>query len=470
MLTVAPVLQAAPKSHNLPKLGDRSSGIVSLEKEREVGEEFLRSLRGQIKTVGDPVLKDYLEYLIYNLARHSELTDKRLELVIVDSPQLNAFAAPGGIVGVNLGLFLYGHTEDEMSAILAHELAHLSQRHFARQAEAAQKSAITMMAGLLASVILIAAGGSEAGMATMTTIQGLAQNAALKYSRDREAEADRVGILTLANADMDPRAMAYMFERLHRANRYNSRLPEFLLTHPVTNSRISDSYNQTRGYPAETFALSLDYQLMRARVQVRTAENAIRAKLQMRDGLNHGDPVRRVAAQYGLALALLRTTEFDEALTHIQALRERFPDKIALLHTEAEIRARSGDLDGAEKLLQAALDINPGNHPLTMALAETKIQKGLPEAADPLLRSQVESRPTDADVWYLYAEVLGLIDDTTGVHQARAEYFVLTGNLDQAIKQLEFAIPMVRENFHLNAKIKARLQEIYGMKDKQRRG
>ena len=164
------------------------------------------------------------------------------DLVILDSRQLNAFAVPGGIVGINLGLFLYAETRNEFSAILAHELAHISQRHFARGVENARRNTLPNLAGLLASIIIMATSGGDAGIAALTATQAAAQQKALKYSRSREAEADRIGILTLADAGMDPRAMAYMFERLSNMNRFaGQRLPEFLLTHPVTQSRISES-------------------------------------------------------------------------------------------------------------------------------------------------------------------------------------------------------------------------------------
>ncbi|MCH8256476.1 MAG: M48 family metalloprotease, partial [Proteobacteria bacterium] len=250
----------AANSQNLPQLGDASSGIISLKKERAIGQDFLRSLRAQAPTLDDPILQDYLENLIYHLTSYSQLQDRRLDVVLIDSPVINAFAAPGGIVGINYGLFSYGETEHEISAILAHELAHLSQRHFARGVEAGKKNAVISLAGLLASIVLMTTVGADAGLAVLNTSQGIAQSKQLSHSRAREAEADRVGIDTLVDAGMDPRAMAYMFERLERANRFSEdRIPEFLRTHPVTKSRIADAYNQTRSYAKKTWPLNLNF-------------------------------------------------------------------------------------------------------------------------------------------------------------------------------------------------------------------
>mgnify|MGYP003326800118 FL=1 len=209
----------AENKQNLPSFGDAVSGIVSLPQEREIGQQFLRSLRGQAPTIDDPILQDYVEHLSYTLAANSNLVDRRLDLVIVDSPILNAFAVPGGVIGIHHGLFRYAETEQEIAAILAHEIAHLSQRHFARGIEAQQKSAVFNMAGLLASVVLMTTVSGEAGMAALNTVQGVAQTSQLRHSRSKEAEADRVGIDNLVSAKMDPRAMANMFEPLERTTR-----------------------------------------------------------------------------------------------------------------------------------------------------------------------------------------------------------------------------------------------------------
>ena len=142
---------------NLPNLGDASSGIVSLPQEHNLGQRFLRSVRSQVISMDDPLLVDYLEHLIYRLSSFSEVEDHRLYIILIKNPLINAFAAPGGVIGVNHGLFLNAESHHEMSAILAHELAHLSQRHFARGIESGKKSGVITIAGLLAGAILASA-------------------------------------------------------------------------------------------------------------------------------------------------------------------------------------------------------------------------------------------------------------------------------------------------------------------------
>src|SRR5690554_4463466 len=253
----------------LPTLGDTSSSIVSLEQEYRLGRAWLSILRGQVAQLKDPLLKDYVERTVYKLAETSQLQERRLEFVLLASPQLNAFAAPGGIIGVNGGLFIHAQNEAEYASVLAHELAHLSQRHFARGLEAQQRMQLPMMAALLAGVVAAAAGAGDAGIAAIVSTQAAAIQAQRRFSRQNEQEADRIGLLNLERAGYDPRAMPAMFSRLMRQYRYDQKPPEFLLTHPVSESRIADTRNRADQYPEGGVQDSLRYQLMRARIQLK---------------------------------------------------------------------------------------------------------------------------------------------------------------------------------------------------------
>ena len=459
---------SANQDLDLPSLGDSTSGIISLEQERKLGQQFLRSIRAQAPTLDDPVLQDYLEHLIYRLASHSQLSDRRLDLVIIRNASLNAFAAPGGIVGVHHGLFAYAETEHEMSAILSHELAHLSQRHFARRLAEGKKGAAINIAGLLAGLILAATAGGDAALAAMTGSRGLAESQYLKYSREREAEADRIGIYTLDNASLDPRAMAYMFERLQRASRYSTgnNIPEFLRTHPVTNDRIADSYNQTQNYPKKQFPVSLEYQLMRARAAAVTTNNPQEEIKRFEAGVHESTSAEHQAAnKYGLVIALTNSLGFDKARTLVRELRDQYPLSIPFRIAEAEIHTRSQQPEIALDLLKEALAVSPNNYPLSATYAQTFLAARKPHAALEVLIPLSVKRPNDEYIWYLLAEAYGLANNIPGVHEARAEFFVLNGNYDQAIKQLGYALPLVRHNFQQTARIKQRLEDIWTMKD-----
>ena len=231
-----------------------------------MGQQFLSSIRRSAPTISDPLLNTYLENVTYKLASRSQLKDHRLSFVIIDSEALNAFAAPGGIIGVNTGLFLNAQTEAEFASVMAHEIAHVSQRHFARGIDEAQAGKIPQIATLLASVIIMATSDASHGTAAAAAAQGRALENQLRFSRSNETEADRVGQDTMFNAGFDPDGMSTLFERLMAINRFGRRPPEFLLSHPLTESRISGSRGRAARYPRQQYSPNLEYQIVRARV------------------------------------------------------------------------------------------------------------------------------------------------------------------------------------------------------------
>ena len=339
--------------------------------------------------------------------------------------------------------------------------------HFARQVDANRRNTLVNLAGLLASIILIATTGGDAGLAAITTSQALVQQSSLRHSRAREAEADRLGIRTLANAGKDPRAMAHMFEHLARINRYaGERVPEFLLTHPVSQSRVADSYNQASHYPDKTFDQSLDYQLMKTRVMVQEEENPENSVKRMQQFLKTAEDIQKTARQYGLVLALTRANRLQEATSYLLPLLAEYPGKIAFVLARTDINVAAENYLAAIALLKEHLKLNPDNYPLTMQYAEVLLKLNRPLEAEELLERLTATRPGDVELWYLLAETYGLANNIPGVHQARAEFFVLVGNLDQAVEQLGFALPLVADNFQITARITERLQEIHKLRKK----
>ncbi|MEX2334765.1 MAG: M48 family metalloprotease, partial [Pseudohongiella sp.] len=379
----------------LPTLGDRISGIYSLDDEYKMGRDFLRSVRRSAPTISDPLLNDYLVNFTHNLAVHSDLQDYRLAFVIIDSPALNAFAAPGGVIGVNGGLFLNAHTEGEFASVIAHELAHVSQRHFARGVEDAQRRRIPELATLLASVVLMGT-GSSAGPAAVMAAQGRSIENQLRFSRQNEAEADRLGLRTLYNAGYDPDDMASLFERLVAMSRFSSRPPEFLLSHPVTESRVSDARSRANQYPARAAPDDLEYQLMRARVQVHYEANKANAIIDFNQLLQDDMDSRPAdAARYGLAMAYFEDEQYDRALDLMEQLLAKEANRITYVVSKADILIGSGEAHQALEYIEHHLRINPANHPLTMAKADALIETRDYNAAVRVLEAHVQRRPDD---------------------------------------------------------------------------
>ena len=425
---------AAPVQAELPTLGDSSSGIVSIAAERELARAALKDIRAGAPTVDDPILKYYVQLNVLRLAEKSNLVEPALSTVLIDSPQINAFAVPGGVVGINLGLFLHAEDESEYSAVVAHELAHLSQRHYARGIEMGRSMTPWMLAGLLASIAIAASGGGEAGMAAAATTQALIQDKGLRFSRSREQEADRIGLNALAEAGLDPDGAARMFERMRRTFRFDDRPPEFLLTHPLTETRIADAKNQAERFPKRSVPTSLDYQLMRARAQIRYAASPSAALAEARARSGGGD-----ADRYALAVALAADGARESAVDLMRVLRRDHPESLLMAASFAEALIGAGEIDEALALLQRELAINPDNGPLTFlhALALNAAQRHADAAA--VLWHHTRVNRDDIDVWELLAETAGLAGDTIGVHRARAEYFALVGAYQMAIQHIDYA-------------------------------
>lgn len=470
ILIQLPVALAQPQ---LPTLGDRISGIFSLEEEYRLGRDFLRSVRRSTATINDPPLNDYVVNFTHNLAVHSDLQDFRLAFILIDSPVLNAFAAPGGIIGVNGGLFLNAETEGEFASVMAHELAHVSQRHFARSVEDAQRRRIPELATLLASVVLMGT-GSSAGPAAVMAAQGRSIENQLRFSRQNEAEADRIGLRTMVNAGYDPSDMARLFERLMDLSRFTSRPPEFLLSHPVTESRVSDARSRANRYPARQIDNGIEYHLMRARLQVHyeanksaAIENFSRAIASSRTDSEQN------ANRYGLALAYLADKQHVLALDELNKLLAIDPNRITYVATRADILIDSGEPKAAEQYLERHLLINPGNHPLVMSNARALIAQLNYTAAVAVLERHAVARPEDHDLWYLIAETQGQAGDISKVHQARSEYFILVGDFRSAREQLNYALRIENgrdNNVPLVSRLRQRVSDVETMQQRQNAG
>jgi len=436
-LLCAGLVSAAEKS-TLPSFGE--SGVLPVGQEYMMGRVWLMSYRRQVPAVEDPLIQDYLENLIYRLVETSELTDARIELIVVDNDTINAFAVPGGVVGVHDGLLFKAQSEAQLASVLTHELGHLSQRHFSRSVEQAQASRIPTLLGMLGGMVAIVAGAGDAGMAAMTGSQAAAQQSRLRFSRLHEQEADRVGIQNLARAGMDPGGAADMFTVMAREYR-GARPPEFLLTHPLTESRIADARNRASQYPKRVYADNNTFQLMRVRVENSGIKSDDQAVEHFRDKLKRKGR-NAEAYQYGLVLALTRTREYAQAMEYLAPLREFSPENQVYILAEADILTESGEFDDALRLLGRSWMLMPGNHPLTMAVVKAHLRAGRYKEAEKILENHARARGTDPYVWYVLAETQGLTGNTYGLHQSRAEYFFLNGRMLEARSQLGYALQL----------------------------
>jgi predicted Zn-dependent protease len=457
MLAHSPV--QADVGDDLPVLGDAASSLISPEMEREIGRDFLKQIHASLPTVSDPILKYYVSGQLNELAQHSRLKDNLQSVVLIDSDQINAFAAPGGVVGINLGLMLHAQDVHEYSAVMAHELAHLSQRHFARGVEESRTKTLPTVASLIAAIAIGVLGGGDAGIAAISASQAVAQSNYLRYSRGRETEADRIGLSTLVRADMDPDGMARMFERMQQSYRFTRTPPEFLLTHPLSETRIAGAKSQAREYPTRNYPDSGDYALMRSRAQVYYSDSPAAAVKQFEKAVR--DNPDSAPARYGLALANSRAGKHRDAIAEGDALFTSNPHRILFICSYAELLIAAKKFDQANRLLSHQLSINPDNAPLAALYADSLTKNQEYRQAEEVLERQSLVHDDDVDVWYNLAEVSGKAGNIIGVHKARAEYFALHGAYQRAISHLEYARRLVsRQDTQSHAKLNQRIVDL----------
>ncbi len=479
-------------TEQLPELGDSAAGLMPPAQEQALGQAWLRSFRASVPLESDPLVFEYLENLLFKLASFSNIKDKNLDLVVVSNPNINAFAVPGGVIGVNTGLLLYAESEAQLASVLSHELAHLSQRHFARSVEASQRASFTTLAGVLAGIVLAAASEGDAASAAIIASQAAALDARLRYSRMHEKEADRLGMKTLVDAGYPAESAALMFKQMLNASRlYGNKVPEFLLTHPVTESRIADASNRARQQAAtRTTPIintpSLDYLLVKARIAVLTRlpnqasvkeaakDNIKRFKLDLKklatpepsSPSNKNAPTELAlspassAARYGLAMSYLQNQQWRKARKTLAPLIQQAPYKLAYSLLDIDIDIEAGNSQLAEQRLQELNATMPNNYAISMALAKTMLTNTKYKDAQQILQTLTKTRSTQADVWYLMAETHGLAGDILQLHQARAEFFLLRGNFSQARQHLKHALYFSQENYQTVARIKERIRDV----------
>ncbi len=443
----------------LPDLGDASGGLITPAKEYELGQNWLMAYRAQVPTSTDPFIQAYVEQLVTRLATFSDLRDLRLDILVVENPTLNAFAVPGGIIGINTGLFRFAQDEQQFSSVVAHELAHLSQRHYARKVQEQQKNQVGYLAAMLASIAIAATTDGDAGIAAISATQAAAIDAQLRFSRYMEAEADRIGMETMIRAQMDPYAMPDMFEQMLSATRYYRRPPEFLLTHPVTESRIADSKLRAQQHQKKYYAPNVEYKLVKTRAELLHVKNYREAERTYKDIIASREDFNEIA-NYGLALSLAKQRSLDEARDVFKQLLRYDADNLYYIIGLAEVETERGNADTAIKLLIDKLRSFPTHHALNVKLAEIYMKASRYKECEELLKVHVTRRPKDDYVWYLLAEVHGLAGNILDVHLARAEYFVLNGVFQKAEIQLVNALKRVENDRHLKAKVEQRLAEV----------
>lgn len=459
LLLTVPAPPAATAAIELPSIGDPSGSVISPEQERHLGEAFMRNVRRQLKVIDDPLVNEYIQSLGYQLVSNSNDQTRNYTFFVVQDSSINAFAAPGGFIGVHSGLMLTTESESELAAVLAHEIAHVTQRHMARTYEAAQQMSVPMAAAVLAA-ILLGVHDPQLGSAAIAAASAGSAQYQINFTRSNEQEADRIGIDILARSGFDPRSMPTFFERLQQSSRYyGNNFPEFLSTHPVTVNRIAESTDRAEQYPRRRNPDSLGYQLARARLLVLTEEDPHKTVEIFRAHLKDSDAHDEDATRYGYALALLAAGKHDAARTEIQRLRKKDPDRIAYRIAAAEIELAAGNHQASRDIFLDSLELYPDNYPLTLHFAEALLRMGDPQRAHELLQRFVRNREPNIEVYRLLARTATEAGHPVEAHRSMAEYYYLNGQIKAAIEQLTLALRTAND-FYQSSRIEARLQQL----------
>ena len=442
---------------DLPIIGDSSSSVISIASEYNLGRLYMAQLRRTLPEYIDPVSQDYSEHLVYRLSEFSELSDRRLEIALIDEKSVNAFAAPGGIIGINAGLIFHADTEGQLASVLSHELAHLSQRHFARRMQRQKDRSLANSLMILGSIAL--AGATSNPNALLVGQQAITQQN-LSFSRGDEQEADRIGFKNMVSAGFDPKSTSYMFEKLQSLSRLSgSNELEFLRSHPLTKNRIADAQSRAQGFENKNYRNSLDYDLVRNRTIVHFSEVPRQAvTIFQKELTDSSDEREKLEAYYGLALAYSRDNKHSQALNSMRQALEMDSENLMLQIGLLELHIEAENYFEAEALASSLLSTNPYNYPISMLYNRVLMNKGDYKLGEKILKDLTLKRPKDPQARYWLAEVQGLDKNVIGLHLSRAEYFFLTGSYETSIKHLRMALDLTGNNFQLTESIHNKIE------------
>ncbi|MGB5180135.1 MAG: M48 family metalloprotease [Gammaproteobacteria bacterium] len=462
-LLIVPRPAAAISQSNfddLPNLGDASGQVLSPQQDKALGAYFMRQIRQSGIILEDEEATAYLSTLGHKLAIHSENPGFNFTFFLVNDSSINAFAGPGGYIGANVGLFLASESESELAGVMAHEIAHITQRHLARAFQSQERMSLPTTAAVLAAILLGATTDGAAGAAALMATQAASMQQQINFTRANEKEADRVGIQTLADSGFDPFGMPLFFERLQKNSKlYGTRPPEFLSTHPVTLNRIAEATARAESYPQAKQYDNMDFLLIKTKLRVNSYENPkqVLADVRRYKGKNGGTSA---VEQYEFALLLSKTENHATALEVMEKLQNSDPDRIAYRLALARIMEADKQYAQALQVYADSLELYPGEMTLALPYAATLMSSGQAPEAYTLLTDMTNRNPSNPQLHKLLAQAAGATGHTLQTHTAMAQYYFLNGYTEQAIEQLKLAEKSSHLSSYEIARIQARITNL----------
>ena len=437
-LTVAAGLPAA--EIDLPDIGSPADAVLSKNEENRLGRAIMAQIRASGELVEDPQITEYINEIGHRIAAHANADgNHEFSFFVVDNPVINAFALPGGFVGVHTGLLEATRNEDELAGVLAHEVAHVTQRHIARRIHANQRQSILTTAIMLGAILAGAAGaGGDAMQGAIAVAQGTAAQQQINFTRANEYEADRVGISALAAAGFDPQGMGSFFEVISRGTQpHEYRVPEFLRTHPVSSARIAEARGRARSYDPVHTADSITYGIAKARLVVagkQTPEEAV--EYFEREPYEYQSDVER----YGRATAYLRAGRNVEANRILEELANKDPKVIAYHIGLADAQLANEAIAESMGTFERATELFPRNTPLTIHYAEALLRIGQPRKAHDMLLDLLNTVPPTPEQVRLISRAAIEAGEVAEAHYYMAEYRLMIGDLVGGINFLQRAL------------------------------
>jgi beta-barrel assembly-enhancing protease len=451
---------------NLPKLGDAAEEDLPLSLERRVGEEIYREYLSSGEVLDDTETNEYVWQVASKLTRTATANGYDFTFFVVRDPRINAFALPGGYIGINSGLLAVAQSESELASVLSHEIAHVTQRHIARML-AKQKQTSTLSLAAMLVAVLAARVNPSAAMGALSLGSTLQTDSILSFSRDAEREADRIGFDMLNQAGFDPAGMSAFFMRLQQANRLNeSRAPEYLRTHPVTQDRVSDAQLRIQSTRYRQRADSLEFTLVRAKMQAlqdESVDGIVKARQRFETSLRDKATGNELGTWFGLAHAALAQNDFASVEKAFPEIRKRLGASASHPMVEQlmiDWKLKANQADQALTRATTARAQFPQSRSLSQSYAKSLIQAGKPEDARKYLEEQTVLAKGDHVTWELLAKVYETLGQRALAHNASAQRYTLLGSTREALNQYELAQKAGGLDFYASSQIDARVREL----------
>ena len=440
----------------VPEIGS-GIGLLDQQKEKLIGEKVYREVHRQMPAVQDTWLEDQFLQVFSGILSQTQL-GQPIGLVIVKDPQINAFAVPGGLFALNTGLITSAKNLDEIAGVMAHEIAHVAQRHYSRSQEAYKGQGLLALAGILVGAAIASTADGDVGSAVMLGTQAALMDKQLSYSRNQEREADRIGMQFMYSAGYNPQSMADYFETMHRATSRISFLPDFWLTHPLTTERMSEARLRANQLPkVKSKIYDLDFEILKLYTQVISNQAT---EIQLQALANQ----KNTAAQLALSKFYLEHGDYTQAQANLDLVKAKLKYHVLVPLIQTDIYLGQNKLDQAYNSINSVQKTMPENRALSYKFAEVLIRQGQVAQAQTLVQRFIHKNQRDIEGWQLLQQATNL-DKSSPLqavnvlcYRAEAEYW--SGYEENAIKSMLHAQRLAKGNLAMSAKIDSRLKQM----------